>query len=237
MSITSHDKIVNDGIIYGILFSDNSIYIGQTVNTINHRRGQHKDRAFREKRESKLYDKMRKVGEDNYFFILIENNISLEFLDAKESYYINKFENVLNSTKGKTINGGEFRKINNENDIREIYELLKDESVSIGEIAEKFDVSNTEIGYINRGEHHRIFSKNRYPIRKTYKKNKNSDILEIAKLLSEYNNEKTITEYRREIGLIYDKSLESIRSIDNGVSAIKITSGIYNYPISKFGLK
>ena len=54
MSITSHDKIVNDGIIYGILFSDNSIYIGQTVNTINHRRGNIKIELL-EKKENLNY--------------------------------------------------------------------------------------------------------------------------------------------------------------------------------------
>lgn len=234
MNITSYDKVIHSGIIYGILFPNNYIYIGQTKNTINQRKNQHKQRMKELNRNSVLYKEMRKYGFENCIFVLIENNIPDSLLDSSEIKYINHFEKVLNTTKGRTINGGEFRKIDNKETILKIYSMLKDDSIPLEFISKTFDISVTEVGYINKGIHHNIYSKNSYPIRKYNKKLTEKEVFEIIDFLKKYNKNITITEYREQIANKYNKSLETIRAIDNGVSYTSISKVFCDkFPISQ----
>lgn len=233
MSIISADKVVHKGLIYGILLPNNKIYIGQTKATINRRKLQHKERMKDLSRNSKLYEEMRKFGYDNCFTVLIENNIPDSLLDSREKFYIDSFEHTLNSTKGKTSNGGEFRKIDSNESILDIYEMLKDDKYQMKEIADKYNVSTTEISYINTGEQHQIYSKNMYPIRKIYKKLTKDEILEIVDLLKNYNGKDKFSDFILNIAKDYDKSRKTIQNINNGTTGKKFTKMLdVTYPIA-----
>lgn len=72
------------------------IYIGKTVKSIERRFWEHKNNA-KKGRKTALYNAIRKYGEDNFSIEIICNCNTLEELNEKEIYYINKF----NSSKSK----------------------------------------------------------------------------------------------------------------------------------------
>lgn len=78
------------------------IYIGCTVNQINHRFEEHLYRCFKTDYKSKLYNSIKKYGKENFSIELIEE-CDLNIIYETEKKYIEKydtFKNGLNSTLG-----------------------------------------------------------------------------------------------------------------------------------------
>ena len=79
------------GIIYKITnISNNKIYIGKTIYSLNHRWQQHLNIAFNKNRPSynyKLYKAIRKYGKDNFIIETLED-IDNSLLNEKEIYWI-----------------------------------------------------------------------------------------------------------------------------------------------------
>lgn len=78
-------------IIYKVTNKVNGkIYIGQTVRTLEQRKWQHLD-AAKHGCKTHFYNAIRKYGEDNFVFEVIDEASSIQELNALERYYIAKF--------------------------------------------------------------------------------------------------------------------------------------------------
>lgn len=152
---------------------NNKVYIGQSVNIIK-RWSVHKTYPFNKKNEKKnkrayyshLYNSIRKYGLENFEFIILEE-CSRDLLNEKELYYIKKFNSTdfnfgYNNTdiiNDKSISS----KLSN----KKLYELIEDFKkfeLNISQLAEKYNVSESTIKAINRGESLRLDNLE-YPIR------------------------------------------------------------------------
>lgn len=134
-----------DGFIYKITNDINGkIYIGKTLNSLEHRFNEHK-RASRKKycENRPLYSAMRKYGVENFSITLIEK-ASIEILAEREIYWINYYK-----TYGEGYNatlGGEGAVLYNYNDI--INGFLSGKIIK--ELAEEFECSPDTISRIIR---------------------------------------------------------------------------------------
>ena len=91
------------GKIYKITNKENgSIYIGCTINSLEKRFGEHLSRCFSSTHKSKLYNSMKKYGQENFTIELIEE-CDLSVIYEIEKKYIEQYDsynNGLNSTFG-----------------------------------------------------------------------------------------------------------------------------------------
>ena len=91
------------GKIYKITNKENgSIYIGCTINSLEKRFGEHLSRCFTSEYKSKLYNSMKKYGQENFTIELIEE-CDLSVIYETEKKYVEQYDsynNGLNSTFG-----------------------------------------------------------------------------------------------------------------------------------------
>ena len=90
------------GKIYKITNKENGlIYIGCTINTLEKRFGEHLSRCLTSTHKSKLYNSMKKYGQENFIIELIEE-CDLNIIYETEKKYIEQYDsyNGLNSTIG-----------------------------------------------------------------------------------------------------------------------------------------
>jgi group I intron endonuclease len=91
------------GKIYKITNKENgSIYIGCTINSLEKRFGEHLSRCFTSEYKSKLYNSMKKYGQENFIIELVEE-CDLDVIYETERKYIEQYDsynNGLNSTIG-----------------------------------------------------------------------------------------------------------------------------------------
>ena len=94
-------------IIYKVTNKVNGkIYIGQTIRTLEQRKWQHLD-AAKNGCKTHFYNAIRKYGEDNFIFEIIDEASTLSELNELERYYIAKFnciENGYNMVDGGNNN-------------------------------------------------------------------------------------------------------------------------------------
>lgn len=84
------------------------LYIGQTIN-YKERIRQHKQIPFREnskERHKPLYKAMIKYGLDNFKFEIIDTANSIEELNEKEVYYIEKYDTCVDNDNGYNLDKG-----------------------------------------------------------------------------------------------------------------------------------
>jgi len=91
------------GKIYKITNKENGlIYIGCTINSLNQRFNEHLYRCFKTDYKSKLYNSMKKYGQENFTIELIEE-CDLSVIYETEKKYVEQYDsykNGLNSTLG-----------------------------------------------------------------------------------------------------------------------------------------
>jgi len=91
------------GKIYKITNKKNGlIYIGCTINSLEKRFGEHLSRCFTSEYKSKLYNSMKKYGQENFTIELIEE-CDLNIIYETEKKYVEQYDsynNGLNSTFG-----------------------------------------------------------------------------------------------------------------------------------------
>jgi group I intron endonuclease len=91
------------GKIYKITNKENGlIYIGCTINSLEKRFGEHLSRCFTSEYKSKLYNSMKKYGQENFTIELIEE-CDLNIIYETEKKYVEQYDsynNGLNSTFG-----------------------------------------------------------------------------------------------------------------------------------------
>ena len=143
---------------------NNNSYIGQSINIEN--RWIHHKNYPKENGHYPLYLAFEKYGIENFSFEIIEE-CKPEELNEKEIYWIkyyNTFNQGYNQTEGGQGAANLNIKLSNE-DVNEIYNLLKNTTISQKEIALRYKVGEDTISEINNGKT-RINSEIEYPIRK-----------------------------------------------------------------------
>ena len=130
------------------------IYIGQSTN-IKKRWATHRTRPFNpnsKQYDSLLYRAIRKYGLENFRFVVLEETL-IEELDNREKYWIEYYESH-NKEKGYNLTDGgssaTFAILTKEQ-VDEI-KLLLETDMSQQDIADKYNVNQRSISYINTGE-------------------------------------------------------------------------------------
>ena len=121
---------------------NDKVYIGQTTVNYQTRFKQHCKPSSIRTRHYKLYNAIKKYGEENFYIELLEENIPIEKLNQREIWYIEKYDSFnfgYNSTKG-----GDGRTINKYYDEKNIVALYNS-GMSAREIGEKYKVCGATI--------------------------------------------------------------------------------------------
>lgn len=124
-----------------------------------------------------FHKKIREYGEDNFNLIILEEVPNRENLDNREKYWIREKRSYVKWGNGYNLTTGGQKRKDNENykdsrarfqsdeEIKELINDLKESSLSIKEISEKYSISNALVCKINNGEkYHQDDEK--YPLRK-----------------------------------------------------------------------
>lgn len=83
-------------IIYKVTNKFNGkVYIGQTIRTLEQRKWQHLD-AAKNGCKTHFYNAIRKYGEKNFVFEIIDEASSVQELNELERYYIQKYDSIKN---------------------------------------------------------------------------------------------------------------------------------------------
>ena len=143
----------------------NQCYIGQSIDIARRWRA-HRQAAKDQKTETPLYKAIEEYGINNFeFTVLVE--CQPKELNSLEKYYISKFDsynNGYNQTSGGAGTSNCCVKISIECLI-EIYDLLMNSDISLGQIAEEYGVGIDTISEINTGKT-RVQDGYIYPLRK-----------------------------------------------------------------------
>lgn len=223
------------GLIYKITNNINGkIYIGQTYQTLENRWKKHIQQIDD---GSYFHNSLKKYGIENFSCEILEENIDESELNNKEIYYISKFNsfafapnsNGYNTTKG----GNNYPAINaklNENQIKEIQELLINTDLSEIEIASKYNITFFAISDINRGKS--WYNKDlNYPLRRFKRDVSESMFLEIIEML------KTRLFSHNYISNKFNIASSTICYINTGIYTKYKYPENLNFPISKISAK
>ena len=93
-------------IIYKVTNNINGkIYIGQTTKSLDIRRKQHENR-YKYQNDMAISRAIYKYGKDNFSWEIIDTATSIEELNKKESYWIEKLDSLATNGKGYNLKGG-----------------------------------------------------------------------------------------------------------------------------------
>ena len=190
------------------------VYVGQTCN-ISERRKQHeKDDPFNDLRAEYNYPlsrAIRKYGAEAFEFEILENELSLEEANAREDYWIEYYNTIINGYNQQR--GGNNRTKLSNTQIEEIRNKIANTKMSYSEICEEYGCSGGFLTAINKGESYPS-SKYSYPLRATKNGKHFSD--EVLKDIIEKLKDKTLT--LAQIAKEYGVSQNVIVRINQGES-------------------
>jgi group I intron endonuclease len=210
-------------IIYKISNSiNNKVYIGITTQHFYIRKSQHKYIAEKTNDKRPLYQAIRKYGIEFFNFEIIDYAESLEDLNNKEIYYINKYKSIdKNFGYNIDIGGGlslfdrvkadeHPQAILSNSEVIDIVDVLKNTNISQKEIAKVYNISSSTINAINYGKAWKsIISSEKFPIRE-YATKKKLDKIDVLKIIDDLINT-SISFYK--LAEKYSVSRETIKSI------------------------
>jgi group I intron endonuclease len=188
------------------------VYIGKSKNP-EKRWNEHK-REARNNGSSHLYNTMRKIGIENFNFIIIEE--CGENWQEREIYYINKYNSIKpngynlapGGESGPGLKGFDNPKSKlNQEQILEIIDKLKNSNVHSYEIAKQYNVNRGIVEFINAGKSYFFIEGEKYPIRPLTLEYKVKDIIETIKYT------KDIFEI---IAKKFDVNKEFVRKVNSG---------------------
>lgn len=230
------------GEIYKITNKINGkIYIGQTYRSSETRLKEHIRDAKNVNKDNKnvpLHKAIVKYGENNFELEILETNVDRSKLDDLEKYYIDKSKSNIssigyNATDGG--NGGKTKSKLNKKDVEKIIDLIKNTNLSFSEIARTFNISNSVVSSINRGESWKN-NEIRYPIRNFSATEIGIDREKYASIINDIlNSELKLLDIAEK----YDVSISLISGINNGKYCYDGKNSYYsdiycgNFPIRK----
>lgn len=202
---------------------NNKVYIGQTTNNPFNRFKEHFAHCKTGDVNTGLYSDMSVYGIEGFVMEVLESNIPLECLDAREIYYIKQFNSVVPNGYNIAL-GGHCNKLT-EQAVREIIQRIKDGAV-FKDLAVVFNVGYSTISDINCGDTWH-FDDECYPIRQQVGKKKNFSEEIIHEIYALLRDDVSLTA----IGKRFNTSAQTIRRINLG--EIYRHEGI-DYPIKVF---
>lgn len=104
---------------------NNKVYIGQTVNSLKHRKSQH-ERSYKYGKNYLFPNAIHKYGKENFKWEIIDYASSIEELNEKENHYISLYDST-NPKKGYNLKCGGDNKFLSEDTKRKISEAQKGE--------------------------------------------------------------------------------------------------------------
>lgn len=147
-----------------------------------------------------FHKKIRQYGIENFELIILEEVEHREDLDEREKYWIKEKNSYVKNNGYNLTLGGQKRNNNetywdsraglNKEQVLEIIQLLKTSSMTQQEIADRYQISETIINYINSGKKYHLLTEKDYPIRKYNDRTTTQEEVEtIIKLLQQgYGN-------------------------------------------------
>lgn len=198
---------------------NNKVYIGQAKNP-EERFISHCKPSSAKSSNSLIDYAIQKYGADNFWYEILESQV--ENYNERERYWI-KYYNSL-KPNGYNIQEGRdeppvlygiehpLSKFSNEEEVTEIKRLLKETTLSLSEIAKRFNTSRRTIMRINQGLHYEKIGEV-YPLRKEPLPNgklTDSQVQEIIEILK--------FSYRQyeDIGKQYGISISDVKQINSG---------------------
>ena len=153
---------------YGIIYIainriNNKCYIGQTIRNLEVRKARHL--ADSKTSELPFHRAIRKYGNENFEWNVLEKDIDIKDVDDKEIFYINEYSKT--HQLYNVADGGKSGKANKKlsfEEVNQVLQLLKTSDLSINSISKEFGVSKYAISDINRGKSWKI-EEEIYPIR------------------------------------------------------------------------
>ncbi len=88
---------------------NNKVYIGQTIQRLYDRKSKHIYKAFNSDEKNHFYNAIRKYSVDAFLWEIIDEAKTIEELNAKEIYWINKYNSI--ECGYNTNEGGKNRKL------------------------------------------------------------------------------------------------------------------------------
>ena len=152
------------------------VYIGSSSNIEDRKEYHYRfGKNYKENRQNQLYNDMYNYGAENFIFEVLEE-CDITELEIKEQIEINKYpKNLLYNTCKKVSRvrrGEEASKAKlTEEQILEIYEILKENKISDREIAKQYNICFNAVSEINHGISYR-HEGIEYPIRVFQSKSK-----------------------------------------------------------------
>lgn len=197
---------------------NDKVYIGQSKNAY-HRFIQH-CKPSSAKENSLISKAIQKFGAENFWVEIIESQV--ENYNEREVYWIKQFDCIIPNGYN-TLPGGEEpptyysvkspnSRFESEDDVNSIKNDLRNSSLSLNELAEKYGVSKKSVLRINQGITHAKLNE-KYPIRQTPNRNgklTDSDVEDIIEILR-YS-------YRQyeDIASQYGISISAVKQINTG---------------------
>ena len=200
---------------------NNKVYVGQSSDP-KKRFMQHIQEARCRKDNSALHSAIRKYGAENFFCMILESNI--ENYNERERFWISFYDSI--SPNGYNIApGGEDPPIrrgfaNNKSkftreDISQIYEMLRNNFLSIKDIADRFGVSEHTIAHINSGLRYRDDNVS-YPIRAWKCSGEAENMLSYEQVVSIANDIVSTDCSLRSISRKYNVSPKAVEAVNRG---------------------
>lgn len=198
-------------------------YVGQTSRSIEERHRSHLSSAYHETCNDYnclFHKKIREYGIENFELVLLEQVVNKSLLDEREQYWIKEKKSFVRDNGYNLTTGGQQRK-NNEDyqdirqtfsneEIQEVYGLIRDENIKLTDIANKYNVSLSLICMINSGK--KYHNDNLiYPLRKQNIKVSEEIVDEIISLLKENKG-------NAEIAKIYGINEDVVYRINKGLA-------------------
>lgn len=213
-------------------------YVGQTSKSIEERHRLHLSSTYHETCNDYnclFHKKIREYGIENFELILLEQVADKSLLDERERYWIKKKKSFIRDNGYNLTTGGQQRKNNedyrdirqtfSDEEIQKVYCLIKDESIKLTDIANKYNVSLSLICMINSGK--KYHNDNLiYPLRKQNVKISEEIVDEIISLLKENKG-------NAEIAKIYGINEDIVYRINKGLAHKRNI----NYPIRQSSSK
>lgn len=209
---------------------DGMMYVGQTKFTSTKRFRQHINKALNTTRNLHLYNAMRKYGIENFELIVLESDIDENMLDARESYYIEKYD-TLNNGYNCTSGGGGMRNYHHSKETRKKMSIGISNSmwkINTPERAKK--ISDAQKGRKFTEEHKKHIKESihdRYGDGNPFYGKHHTD--DTKHKISDANTKYRVVQKSGEDVLnIFDSVTESAQyCIDSGLTSAKITSVMY----------
>lgn len=207
---------------------NNKWYVGQTTTSLSERHRLHVSGATHEKASdynSLFHKKLREYGLENFELIELEQVQNKEDLDERECYWIQeKHSFVRDNGYNLTLGGQRRKKDENYIDIRAKFQTpeeintviqdIKDQKISLKEIAEKYNVALSFICSINSGAKYQKDNEI-YPLRPIKRRRlKKEVVLEIIELLKQNFSNK-------EIGDLFEIDSDIVYKINYGKAYVQ----------------